>query len=227
MRATQALAKREYRPIGIAMAAVWVALAVWTISGCARLPYTTKIIREDPRVVVLLQHEVAAEHYTHPVELSPDEVTSILRGFSIRKQQRLPLRWFEEEVPPKELFREDDLSVLARPLAEGLRRAGPQERVHFELRAPGNNPTVEWLSTVGWLAVQDDRLRLEVQLFQVMTPKHRSDPYDLYYPTAPPVAQDYLLYFEPGRYWGKTGGSKKPVLRYREFLKGAPIEPVP
>lgn len=203
-----------------------VAVLVVIAAGCARLPYTTQTIHEDQRVVVTLQRDIDAPAYTHPVEISDRDLSAILKGFSLRKQQRLPLRWFAEEVPPTPLFREDELAVLVGPLAKGLQKAGPNERVHFELRAPGNNPHDEWDTTAGWIAVREPSLRLEVDYHHVQTPRQKSSPYDYNYPTPPPTKSDYLLYFEPGRFWGTVPGYDKPVLQYREFLKSAHTVPV-
>ncbi|TMQ27082.1 MAG: hypothetical protein E6K65_14645, partial [Nitrospirae bacterium] len=62
--------------------------------GCARLPYTTKVVYEGPLVQVALQQEVKSAGYSHPAQLTAQEVAAILRGFSLREEQRLPLRWF-------------------------------------------------------------------------------------------------------------------------------------
>ena len=51
--------------------------------GCARLPYTTKVVYEGPLVHVVLQHEVKPAGYSHPAQLTAQEVTAILRGFSL------------------------------------------------------------------------------------------------------------------------------------------------
>lgn len=221
---------------GLTAAGVWASNGrrfVATVSAitvlaaaCARLPYTTQTIHEDPRVVVTLQKEIDAPDYTHPVQVSPADVKAILKGFSLRPKQRLPLRWFAEELPPKPLFREDELAVLCGPLTDGLLRAGPNERVYFELRAPGNNPTIEWDTTAGWMAVREASLRLEVEYFHIQLPRRKFDLYDYNYPTPRPTKSDYLLYFEPGRFWGTAPGQDVPTLQYREFLKSAPIIPV-
>src|SRR5687768_13837384 len=114
----------------------WVALAIvvlaWTVEGmtggCARLPYTTQTVHEDERVAVVVQREAKPRSYTHPVQISAGEMANILRGFSVRPQQRLPLRWFAEEAPPNPLFREDEIQILAPYLADALQKAGPNER---------------------------------------------------------------------------------------------------
>lgn len=195
-------------------------------TSCARLPYTTQTIHEDQRVVVTLQKEIDETTYTHPVQLSASDISAILKGFSLRPKQRLPLRWFAEEVPPTPLFREDELAVLRGPLSDGLLKAGPKERVYFELRTPGNNPTVVRDTTAGWMAVREGFLHLEVDYFHIQLPIGTTDPYDYQMPTPRPAKNDYLLYFEPGRFWGTGPGQEKPTLRYREFLKSAAVMPI-
>ena len=192
-------------------------------SSCARLPYTTKTVHEDARVVVALQQEVAASAYSHPAQLTPAELTNILQGFSFRPKQRMPLRWFAEENPPKLLFRQDELDALAGHLSEGFRAAGPGERVHFELRAPGFNPSVRRDVVAGWAAVREPYLYLSLDYVHVQIPIRKADLYDYNYPTPPPPPGDYLLYFEPGRFW-ITDRQGVQALEYREFLKAPKID---
>ncbi|MGH7207416.1 MAG: hypothetical protein ACREI2_14550 [Nitrospiraceae bacterium] len=206
---------------------VLTTLAVGSIAagGCVRLPYTTRVLHEDPRVRVTLQKEVEPAGYTHPVQLSAAEVASLLRGFSIREQQRLPLRWFAEEVPPKPVFREDEVQALAPHLADALQKVGPEERVHFELLAPGFNPRYRKDTNAGWVAVRDPYLYLMMEYFHTQIPVRKSDQYDYNYPTPPPPPKDYLLYFEPGRFW-VTNGKGKRAVEFRPFLQSAEL-PVP
>ncbi len=201
---------------------VWVLALVlaWALAaaGCARLPYTTKTIHEDQRVVVVVQREVQTQSYTHPVQLPSAELTSLLRGFSIREQQRLPLRWFSEEQPPKPLFREDDLHVLAPHLAQGFQQVGPNDRVHFEVRNPGFNPVYGRDTIAGWMAVRDPYLYMTIEYFHTQIPVRKSDDYDSNYPLPPPTPKEYILYFEPGRFY--TSDDKRvPAVEFRQFLK--------
>ena len=100
------------------------------------------MVHEDQRLFVMLQREITpARLYTSCSDYT-EQVAAILRGFSLREQQRLPLRWYAEEAPPKKIFREDELEVLAPQLADALQKVGPEERVYFELFAPGMNPLV-------------------------------------------------------------------------------------
>ena len=152
------------------------------VRGC---PTTTKTVHEDERVVVTVQHEVEARSYTHPAQLTATDLASVLRGFSIREQQRLPLRWFAEEVPPKPLFREDEIQALAVPCG-GTSTRGPGGRAHFEVRGPGNNPRYSRNVVGGWVAVRDPYLYLNVDYFHNQIPIRKSDNYDYNYPLTPP-----------------------------------------
>ena len=188
------------------------------VTGCARLPYTTKTIQEDERVVVSVQHEVESREYTHPIQLTSSETAALLRGFSIREQQRLPLRWFAEEVPPKPLLREDEVQVLTPYLADALQQLGPNDRAHFEVRNPGNNPRYRRNIVAGWVAVREPYLYLKVEYFHNQIPIRKSDTYDYNYPTPPPNPKNYILYFEPGRFWIADDKETRGV-DYRQFLK--------
>jgi len=191
--------------------------------GCARLPYTTQVVHEDRRVVVALQQELKPAGYSHPVRLSPEELTSILTAFSFREKQRLPLRWFAEETPPKQVFRSDELQALAPFLAEGLQKAGPDERVHFQVLAPGMNPDSERDTTAGWVAVREPYFHLQLEHYHAQFPVRKQEQWDLRYPAIPPEPGTYLLYFEPGRFWLPDPVSGEQAVELREFLKSATV----
>jgi len=195
-------------------------------TGCARLPYTTKVVYEGPLVQVTLQQEVTPAGYSHPVQLSAQEAAAILRGFSLREEQRLPLRWFAEEAPPKTIFREDELILLSSYLVDGLRAAGPEERVYFKLSAPGMNPADSRNVTAGWVAIREPYLYLTIEYFHTEVPIRRIDNYYQNSPLIPPLPRTYLLFFEPGRFW-VTDQKAIRGLEYRQFLRTVPANEVP
>lgn len=195
-------------------------------TGCARLPYTTKVVYEGPLVQVVLQQEVKPAGYSHPAQLTAQEVTAILRGFSLREEQRLPLRWFAEEAPPKKLFREDELVLLSSYLVDGLHAAGPDERVHFQLSAPGMNPADSRNVTAGWIAIREPYLYLGIEYFHTEIPTRKVDKYYQENPVLPPLPSTYLLFFEPGRFW-VTDQKGSRGLEYRPFLKAVPTTGAP
>jgi hypothetical protein len=202
-----------------------ISLSILTAS-CARLPYTTKVVHQDDRVVVALQHELDKPAYSHPVQLSKDELRAILTRFTYRPKKRMPLRWFAEEDPPKPVFRQDELDDLTTRLSEGLVAASSTERVHFELRAPGLNPASRYEVVAGWMAVRDPYLYVALEYVHVQIPNHKFDPYDYNYPTPPQNPRDYLIYFEPGRFW-VTDPQGVQALEYREFLKTPQVRSAP
>ena len=67
------------------LACVIAWIAGITTTGCARLPYTTKTVHEDERIVVNVQREVGPQTYSHPIQLTSTEVVALLRGFSVRE----------------------------------------------------------------------------------------------------------------------------------------------
>jgi hypothetical protein len=189
--------------------------------GCARLPYNTMIVEEHERLSVTLQHEVSPTGYTHPAPVSAADVAAMLRGFSVRPQQTLPLRWYAEEDQPKPLLREDEIRLLAPALSQALQRVGPDERVRFEVRAPGLNPATSRDVTAGWVAVREPYFYLTVEQVHAQIPLRKSDQYDYNFPTPPPLPGSFLLYFEPGRYWVIDRSGSTRGLDYRAFLKSA------
>ena len=192
-----------------------------TPTGCARLPYTTSVVHEDRRVIVSLQRDPDAVSFTHPVQLNADELSAVLGGFSFREKQRLPLRWFAEEVPPKKLLRSDEMQAVVPFLVEGLAKAAPDERVYFQVLAPGMNPAAERDTTAGWIAVREPFLHLVLEHYHAQFPIRKSEQWDLRYPATPPEPKTYLLYFEPGRFWETDPTTKRQAVQFREFLKTA------
>lgn len=191
--------------------------------GCARLPYTVRTVHEDQRVIVRIQQEVEPAGYSHPVQLSAQELTWILSSFSFREKQRLPLRWFAEETPPKRIFRPDELEALTPFLAEALQKVGPEERVHFQVLAPGMNPAYEHDTTGGWIAVRDPYFHLTLEHFHAQFPIRKQEMWDLRYPAIPPEPGTFLLYFEPNRFWITDPGVDERGVLYRAFLKSADL----
>ena len=205
----------------------WTATVVVLISaatGCARLPYTTKTVHEDFRVAVTVQQEVAPAKYSHPVQFTADQVAAILRNFSLREQQSLPLRWFAEEQTPKAVFREEELIWVSPYLVEALQRAGPEERAHFQLFSPGMNRAQTRNVTAGWIAVREPFLYLTIEYFHTEIPIRHSDTYYPNDPLMPPTPKTYLLFFEPGRFW-VTDPTGARALQFHDYLKAVPVTP--
>lgn len=203
------------------VAALVVGGAMLAGLGCARLPYTVKTIHEDRRVVVTLEQEVPRARYSHPVQLTPEQVAQILAAFSFREKQRLPLRWFAEETPPKPVFRQDELEALAPFLSAALAVVGPEQRVHFQVLAPGMNPAQERDTTTGWIVARDPYLHFALEHFHAQFPIRHQEMWDDRYPALPPEPGTFLLYFEPNRFWSTDPAMDRRGVLYRDFLKSA------
>ncbi len=188
-------------------------------AGCARLPYVTTTVHEDARVAVTLQREMATVQYSHPATLEVSQVAGVLRGLSLREQPRLPLRWFAEETPPNTVFRDDELQVLAPWVARALSRAKDDERVAFQVFAPGFNPRYARDVTAGWVALRGQYLHVTIEQFHTQQPIRSSDAYDYNYPTPPSPPKSYLLYFEPGRVYVTDPATGTRAVDLHEFLK--------
>jgi hypothetical protein len=188
--------------------------------GCARLPTTSQTIHQSQVVQVTLQQEVEPTGYAHPVRLTVDQVAAMLRGFSLRAEQRVPLRWFAEEQPPQKMLRDDEIARLAPFLVEAFQKAGPNERVHFSLSAPGMNRAEAKTVTSGWMAARDPFLYLTIEYARSEVPIRSSDHYLPNNPQMPPLPGTFLLFFEPGRFWSIDRAGVR-ALEYREFLKSA------
>ena len=195
-------------------------MIVWAAAtGCARLPYTTQVVQQNQRVTVTIQHEVERKGYTHPAQFSSDDLRRILSGFSIREKKTVPMRWFAEEVPPKNLFRQDELDRLVPAIEQGFQRLGPEERVYFTVLAPGPNPNYDRDTTAGWLAFRDPYFHIGLEYFHTLLPVRKIDQYDYNFPLTNKAPASYLIYFEPGRFWivdpagGERGVDVRGLLR--------------
>lgn len=176
-------------------------MVVLAAAGCARLPYTTQVVQQDQRVTVTIQHEVRPAGYTHPAQFSAEELRTILSGFSVREKKQIPLRWFAEEIPPKTMFRQDELNALMPAIAQAFQKLGPDERVYFTVLAPGPNPNYDRDTTAGWLAFRDPYLHIGLDYFHTLLPVRKIDQYDYNFPLTNKTPASYLIYFEPGRFW--------------------------
>ena len=169
--------------------------------GCARLPETTNTLHEDERVVVKLETDLDAPPgtRTNPISISKEQLSKLLRGFSVRLMSRVPIRPFADDAPPRKLFRETELDVLVPVLRDALQQVGFRERIRFEVLSPGRNPYYWRDVTGGWVKVQDRYFHLQVDYFHVEQPIRKADAYDRNYPTPWTPGKSYLVYFEPAR----------------------------
>ena len=192
--------------------------------GCARLPETTKVLYESERVVVRLETDlnVPSRTQTSPTDISPEQLSSLLRGFSVvRAESRIPSGLFGDDGPPRKLFRETELDALVPALREALQKVSVHERVRFEVLSPGRNPRYWRDVTGGWVKVHDRYFHLTVDYFHVEQPVRKSDAYYRNYSTPWTPDQTYLLSFEPGRAYVTDPVLDEYAVDLDLFAKGA------
>jgi hypothetical protein len=186
----------------VSLFAVLISILGAVFTGCARLPETTRVLYDSDRVVVKLETDLNAPSraQTSPTEISNEQLTSLLRGFSVlHAESRVPIRLLGDDAPPRKLFRETELDALVPALREALLKVGVHERVRFEVLSPGRNPRYWRDVTGGWVKVHDHYFHLRVDYFHVEQPVRKADAYYRNYPTPWTPDQAYLISFEPGR----------------------------
>lgn len=183
-------------------AALLATLAV-CMTSCAELPETTKVIQEDDRISVSFETDPDAPPRTHTsqADIPIEQLTILLRGYSVRPLSRIPIQALADNKPPRKLFRETELDALVPPLRDALLKVGFRERVRFEVLSPGRNPRYWRDVTGGWLKVRDHYLHLSVDYFHVEQPVRKTDAYDRNHPTPWTPEQTYSVYFEPERFY--------------------------
>lgn len=170
------------------------------MGGCARLPETTRVIQEDDRVVVRMETDPDAEDAgvrSTATDIPLDQLNRLLRGFSVRQVSGVPIRFLNDDQPPKKFLRERELEALVPVLQKALQKVGSQERVRFQVLSPGRNPRYWRDVTGGWIKVRDRYFHLKVDYYHVEQPVRRIDAYDPNYPSPWTPEQAYAVYFEP------------------------------
>jgi len=136
---------------------------------------------------------------TNPIDISTEQLSGLLRGFSVRPWSHVPISFLVDDMPPRKLFRETELDTVVPVLREALQKVGLHERVRFEVRSPGRNPRYWRDVTGGWIKIHDHYFHLHVDYFHVEQPIRKADAYDRNYPTPWTPDQAYQISFEPGR----------------------------
>lgn len=185
-------------PFNLTIALIIVELMM---SGCARLPETTRVLYDDDRVVTRLETDFDAPErtYSHKADLSLEQLNGLLRGYTVRPRSHVPLQAVIDNSLPRKLFRESELNALVPPLREALQQVGYHERIRFEVFSPGRNPKYWRDVTGGWIKVRHHFFHLVVDYFHVEQPVRKMDAYDRYYPSPWTPERAYTVNFEPER----------------------------
>lgn len=174
-------------------------------SGCARqAPVQTAAVLEGGRDVVRTERSPAgASLNSHPINLTPHEISTLLRGVRVWERRNVIHEIFMGEADKKRAFREDEISILAPALSRGLAQAAQTDRVYFHLSHPTETGDEE--TTTGWVYVREPLLYL---VLTEVHDKHGPQPdiskYDRQLPNIPEVPGPFNVTFEPEEYLARV-----------------------
>jgi len=170
--------------------AIWVVVfLVVTMAGCMSWPRTATPIYQDSFLTVSLEPNPAANGSSQAGRdlktIATEQFAATLRGLYARKKAG-----FLQSVigsQPELVFREDELSLVARELQKGLRQASPQERVAFQLWRPRGKGREETSGAI----------YLRGSLLYVTLAKFRSPDFVTYRDAEYGSGTDFELLYEP------------------------------
>lgn len=113
-----------------------LALLCFVGTACGTSAPTGKVLFDDPRGTVSLQRiSDRSIQATHPINLEPPLLTQLLRGMGIQYQEHGLQKMIVGQSPPVPVFSEDQIQFLAPLLAQGLRKAAPDQSVEYRVQA--------------------------------------------------------------------------------------------
>lgn len=103
-------------------------------TACGTTPLPGNILFDDPRGTVSLQTiSDRSIQANHPITLDQALVAKLLHGVMIRIQERGVQSMVGSKPPAIPVFSEEQIEFLAPLLAEGLRKAGPDQAVAYRV----------------------------------------------------------------------------------------------
>ena len=112
-------------------------LLAGALAGCALFSSSARIISQQGRTTVQLEKDPSAggtftsTGNSHPASIKAAQVATILRGIQIRSEQGVVGTLLSLAAPADAVFMEEEVTVLAPLLADGLAQAAQSERVGF------------------------------------------------------------------------------------------------
>ncbi|HEU5202317.1 MAG TPA: hypothetical protein VFT92_05935 [Nitrospira sp.] len=203
-------------------------------AGCASAPDSPpKIIYESGRNQVRLVKDPESTSNTHPTNLSPAEIGTLLRSVRTWEQRNFIHRLFSGEADKTRAFRNEEITLLAPVLSKALAQAAPDERAYFHLSHATDQGDEE--STTGWLSIRNETLYFSLS---EVHDRHGPEPdigkYDRQMPNVPERSSGFDVTFEPEEYLikVKSGGKlfapdqrEELQIKYREALAALPTYP--
>jgi len=219
---------------GWSLGLILLPLTLWSVGCATKPPVEGKPILEEGRNSVSIVPDPAKEPNSHPVQLTPSQTATLLRGVRVWDRRNILHRLAMGEAERKRAFRDDEIEQLAKPLSEALAKAGPNERVVFHLSRVTEAGEEE--TTAGWLYVREPILYLG---FSEVHDRHSPTPdiskYDRRMPDVPEQSGAFNVIFEPEEYvvevvsgfrWWSAAQNEEIAIRYRKALEAMPAHPI-
>jgi hypothetical protein len=203
-----------------------------SVAACS-LEYRASVPRVEDEVVVLAVPDAQAG-YDHPVRLSEQDLTRILKKVQVQFTMHWLQRLLTGPIQPGPLFNKPTLAKVVPVLAAAIRKAGAQERIVFYVAKRRGNDRRD--VTTGFLFVKDRLLTIVLANYQ-----NRVDiipglqAYDQTHPEMAVAPQRFTLAFDSPEYvvaqdrdWVvQAFGADPPSLRldYTRFLQSALFSP--
>jgi len=203
-------------------------------AGCASAPEPSpKVIYESGRNQVRLVQDPDSTANTHPANLSPAEIGTLLRSVRSWERRNFIHRLFSGEADKTRAFRNEEIALLAPALSKALAQAAPDERAYFHLSHATDEGDEE--STTGWLSIRNGTLYLALsEVHDRHGPEPDISKYERQMPNVPERSAAFDVTFEPEEYLikVKSGGRlfapdqrEELQIKYREALAALPSYP--
>ena len=111
---------------------------VLILSGCATGPDVDEMIKDSPRGSVYLER-IADRSFqaAHPIKLDVLTIARVLSGVYVRNDQSTLQTFFSGKPDALRAFSDEEVTFLTPLIAEGLRRAAPDQQVGFRIAQIG------------------------------------------------------------------------------------------
>ena len=211
------------------------AIIGWSLlAGCASQPLEPKkTIHQSGLNTVWLEPDPDFKSNTHPVSLTPTEVGTLLRGVRSWERRNALHRLFAGQADKSRTFRDEEIALLAPPLAKALAQVSPSERVYFHLSHPTDQGNEE--TTTGWVSVRGPLLYLSLsEAHDQHGPGPDISKYDRQMPNVPPASAAFDVTFEPEEHLAKVSSAGRVFapdqreelqIRYQDALASMPAQP--
>jgi hypothetical protein len=160
------------------------------------------VLWEEGLDQVRLDLEPTPIRNTHPVVLSAGQIANLLRGVRAGERRNVIHRFIGGEAKHTRAFRDEEILLLAKPIASALARARPDQRVYFHLSQAGAGGGE--ITTTGWIFVRDPLLFVQLsEVHDLHAPGPDISKYMRYMPDVPEAPTPFDVTFEPEMYVNK------------------------